>query len=295
MFHDYKVHHRKHYFNEEEHNFRFNVWMANRAKIMEHNANPEKTFTMGTNQFTDLTTEEFLRLYTGANPDLMPAEDEAKTVYYDGVLKLPSSVDWSKKGAVTGVKNQGQCGSCWAFSSTGALEGAYFLKHGSLKSFSEQQLVDCTYGSGNYGCNGGMPYYSFKYWEKDYSEQESDYSYTAKDGSCHYESNKGVTKDTNYYHVSSSDSQIKQGVNARPLSVCVDATPLQHYSSGVVSPNSCSTRINHAVLMVGYDDSKNAWKVKNSWGTGWGLSGYFWIAQGANTCGIRSYVYYPTV
>lgn len=172
MFHDYKVHHRKNYFNEEEHNFRFNVWMDNRAKIMEHNANPDKTFTMGINQFTDLTHEEFIRMYTGANPDLMPKEDESRTVYFDSVIELESSLDWVSKGAVTGVKNQGQCGSCWAFSSTGALEGVYKLKKGSLKSFSEQQLVDCTYGKGNYGCNGGMPYNSFSYWKSYYEELE---------------------------------------------------------------------------------------------------------------------------
>ena len=293
MFHDYKAHHRKTYFNEEEHNFRFHVWRTNRYKIMEHNANPDKTFTMGINQFTDMTSEEFLKHYTGANPDLMPQEEEARTVYYDSVLELPSSVDWSQTGAVTGVKNQGRCGSCWAFSSTGALEGAYYLKNKNLKSLSEQQLVDCTYGKGNYGCNGGMPYNSFRYWEKDLSEQEQDYSYTATDGSCHYDSAKGVTKDANFYHVSASDNQIKQAVAARPLSVCVDATPLQHYSSGVVSHNSCSTRINHAVLMVGY--ANGAWKVKNSWGASWGEKGYFWLEQGYNSCGVQSYVYYPTI
>ena len=295
MFNEFKFHNRKFYFNDEEHNFRFAVWQAARAKIMERNANPERTFDMAINMFADLTTEEFLAHYTGANPDLMPLDDEARTVYFDGVVALDSDIDWTKKGAVTGVKNQGQCGSCWAFSSTGALESAYYLKHNSLESFSEQQLVDCTYGQGNYGCNGGMPYNSFHYLKSHKEEAESSYAYTAKDGSCKYDANKGITGDSNYYHVSASDSQIRQALSGRPLSVCLDATPLQYYSGGIVDASSCSTRINHAVLMTGYKSSDSAWKIKNSWGTGWGESGYFRLKDGGNTCGIQSYVYYPVI
>ena len=296
IFHYFKRTHRKFYFNDDEHNFRFNVWKANRAQIMQHNANPERSYNMEINMFSDLTTEEFLAYYTGANyQELMPEEEEEHTVYFDEEVELESTtIDWSKKGVVTGVKNQGHCGSCWAFSATGALEGVYKLKHGSLKSFSEQQLVDCSTSEGNHGCSGGLPSKAFTYVESKPIEQESDYSYSGKDGSCHYSKSKGVTTIKNYSRVSSSDKQILSALSGRPLSVGLDATPLQHYSSGIVD-GGCSTHHNHATLMVGYKSSENAWKVKNSWGSGWGENGYFRIKAGANTCGIQTQVAYPSL
>ena len=161
LFSDWKAHNRKAYFNAEEHNYRLNVFKNNLQEIRSHNANPEKSFTKGVNMFADLTSAEFKRLYTGAvKPDIL---EEVPEVLYDET-NLASSIDWVSKGGVTAVKNQGACGSCWSFSATGTLENIYFQKHNSLKSFSEQQLVDCTQGQGNYGCNGGWPYLSFRYW-----------------------------------------------------------------------------------------------------------------------------------
>ena len=288
LFNDWKVHNRKVYFNAEEHNYRLNVFKTNLQDIRSHNANPDKKWTKGVNMFTDLTSEEFKRLYTGAvMPDVLEAVPEE---LYDE-SNLQSSVDWTKKGAVTGVKNQGACGSCWSFSATGTLETAYYLSKGSLKSFSEQQLVDCTYGSGNYGCNGGWPYLSFKYWQTSLAEQEGSYPYTARDGSCSYSKSQGVTNSKSYAKVSASASQLMAAVNKQTVSICVDATPLQSYSGGIVTSDSCSTRIDHAVLAVGYDSVSKYFKVKNSWGSGWGESGYFRIEMGPNTCGMLGYMY----
>lgn len=248
IFADWKVHNRKFYFNNEEHNYRMEVFKSNLADIMAHNAKPEKTYTKAINMFSDLTSEEFIHFYTGAKvPELL---EEAEIEIYDET-NVPSSVDWRQKGAVTGVKNQGHCGSCWSFSSTGVFEGAYFQKHGSLKSFSEQQLVDCTYGQGNYGCNGGWPYNALKYMMNG-EELETSYPYTAKDGSCSFSPSKAVAKTTGYKKVSSSTSQLTAAVASQPVSICVDATPMQSYSSGIIMADECTTRINHAVLAVGY-------------------------------------------
>lgn len=156
MFHVWKHHNRKFYFSVQEHNYRYGIFSRNKEDINAHNANQDKTFTKGVNRFSDLTDAEFIRLYTGAVPPEHNMLEEIPTITYDTSFNA-SEIDWTTRGAVTPVKNQGQCGSCWSFSATGTLEGAYYLKKGSLKSFSEQQLVDCTKKLGNQGCHGGWP------------------------------------------------------------------------------------------------------------------------------------------
>ena len=163
MFHDWKHHNRKFYFSVQEHNYRYGIFNRNKEDIIAHNANQDKTFTKGVNRFSDLTDAEFIRLYTGAVLPEHNMLEEIPTITYDTSFNA-SEIDWTTRGAVTPVKNQGQCGSCWSFSATGTLEGAYYLKKGSLKSFSEQQLVDCTKNLGNQGCHGGWPYLAFSYW-----------------------------------------------------------------------------------------------------------------------------------
>jgi C1A family cysteine protease len=215
------------------------------------------------------------------------------------VTGYADSVDWVTKGAVTGVKNQGECGSCWSFSTTGALEGSEFIVNGKLISLSEQQLLDCSRQFGNYGCNGGWPDNAFKYVEQYGIEAESTYPYTAKLGSCRYASGSVAVKLSKYADVTKrSESAFLSALAAQPVSICIDAEQIMSYTSGIYNNANCGTSLDHAVLAVGYDTSAGYIKVKNSWGTTWGESGYIRFAlegNGSGECGIYLQPAVPTV
>jgi len=222
------------------------------------------------------------------------------THVYSG-SSLPSSVDWTTEGAVTGVKNQGQCGSCWSFSATGALEGAYEIATGTLVSISEQQLVDCS--TKNSGCSGGLMDYAFEYMESNDMCTEASYSYTGSAGSCEATScSTGIKAGTvtGYYDVEAdSEEALMEAVSQQPVSVAIEAdqSAFQLYSSGVLTA-TCGTNLDHGVLVVGYGelDGTKYWKVKNSWGSSWGLDGYVLIERGAGSageCGILGQPSYP--
>jgi C1A family cysteine protease len=277
----WKVKNNKKYGTED--GYRLSVFYENYKSVMTHQANPNRTYNKGFTKFMDLTKEEFKAKYlsthvpaTTGNVKVLPTDN------------LPNSVDWRTKGAVTAVKDQGQCGSCWAFSTTGALEGLSFLSGKGLQSFSEQQLVDCSTSEGNQGCNGGLMDYGFSYVKKNGITSESAYPYTAVDGSC--STKGGAFKIGGYVDVAQGDvTQLASAVGGRPVSIAVDAENWQMYSSGVFS--DCSTNLDHGVLLVGYDSQ--AWIVKNSWGEGWGENGYIRLARG-NTCGLANSASYPT-
>jgi len=236
-------------------------------------------------------------------PKLMEGQQER--VLEETVNANPTSWDWRAKGAVTPIKNQQQCGSCWAFSTTGSLEGLNFINNGKLLSFSEQQLVDCSGSYGNEGCDGGWPFWALQYTAANGIELESVYPYTAQDGTCQYNkanvvfTNAGYGNVTNYNEVAMETQLLIQ-----PISVCVEAdqSVFQLYTGGVITSASCGTQLDHAILAVGYASTsagQNYWIVKNSWGPSWGQSGYVYIAKSNSTnsygvCGIAMNVAYPT-
>jgi len=260
---------------------RFGIFKSWVDTIREHNAG-NHTWTMGINQFSDLTPAEFKEKYLSSllfPPGWQPAAEV--TMLPDP--SLPNDIDWRSKGAVTPVKNQGQCGSCWAFSATGAIEGWAVAKGGkSLQSLSEQQFVDCSGSVGNQGCNGGWPDKTIGWAASKGSCSESSYPYTARQGACKQCS--AVTKPAGVSG-GSGESTLAGQLSALPVSVCVDASGgFQSYHGGVFS-GPCGTSINHAILAVGYTSAY--WIVKNSWGTSWGSSGYIYMARGKNLCGVN--------
>jgi cathepsin L len=287
-------------YSAEEFQQRFAAFKWNMDYVRDWNSNNNMT-RLGLNFLADLSNEEYQQIYLGTKID---ASDRLlRAAPFVPTTPLAATVDWRTKGAVTGVKNQGQCGSCWSFSTTGSVEGSYFLKSGKLVSLSEQNLVDCSKSYGNQGCNGGLMDNAFRYIIANHGiDTEASYPYTAKDGTCHFSAaNVGATI-TSYKDVSAgSESALQTAVNSQPVSVAIDASKnsFQLYKSGVYYEASCSSsRLDHGVLAVGYgtDDSSGAayWIVKNSWGTSWGQSGYILMSRNrSNNCGIATQSSYP--
>jgi C1A family cysteine protease len=253
------------------------------------------SYKLRMNQFGDMTKDEFRRI-NGLKKDRRSKSiiSLPKLGADEGHLRAnPTTVDWTTQGVVTPVKNQGNCGSCWAFSTTGSMECDNAIKTGTLTSLSEQQLVDCS--SLNYGCNGGWYERAWDYAEKDGGLcTESAYPYTARDGTC-----KASTCGTKYNKMTSgvytsvqtdSDSALETAAANGCVSVSIEAdqTAFQYYSSGVLTGN-CGCNTDHAVLVVGYGTQSGTeyWKVKNSWGTSWGEQGYVLICRNCNKNGNR--------
>jgi len=279
------------YATKAEFNFRLNIFRRNLAEIEAHNSNPNKTSTMGLNFLADRTDDEKKKMM-----GLLP-NTERKTMSFFNEDNLADSVDWRTKGAVTPVKNQGQCGSCWSFSATGAMEGAHWVATGNLVSLSEQNLVNCSWKQGNLGCNGGLMQRAFTYAQSNPLETEADYPYTATSSilGCKYDKSKGVVAVTSQANVpAGSVSQLMAAISQAPVSVSVDAgsSVFQLYKSGVVTGSACGTQLNHGVLAVGYGTDANGvdyYIVKNSWGAAWGDQGYILLGRedGDGVCGIQ--------
>ena len=293
----------KKYENIEELQTRFQIFRHNLRDIVIHNLDQTQNFTMGVNQFTDLTPEEFKSQWVGGLKTQVGSYG-CKT-FTSGASGVPATVDWRNKGAVTSVKDQGQCGSCWTFSATGAIEGAWAISKGQLVDLSEQELVDCATGVsyGSHGCNGGQMEGAFKFVIANGQCTLASYPYTAKDGTCQ--------KCTAVAHISycsdvkpNDQVSMKAAVAQQPVAVAIEADTryFQSYSGGILTSSSCGTSLDHGVLTVGYgeENGQKYWLVKNSWGTTWGDKGYVKIARSESTndpgiCGIAMDPSFPTV
>jgi len=281
---------------------RFQIFQENKAKVEAHNA-LNKSWKMALNEFADMTAEEFKDTMLGfvRGPPLSFLRSKNGPV--SPITAAPGKTDWRTKNAVTPVKNQMQCGSCWAFSTTGSLEGAMAITTGTLTSLSEQELVDCAGSSGNQGCNGGLMDYAFEWIQQNGLCSEADYRYTGMDGQCRMSTCTPVVKPgqlTGYTDVPSGDEQsLLAAVAQQPVSVAIEADQavFQFYSGGILDNPGCGTQLDHGVLAVGYDNTNNPpyWIVKNSWGSSWGESGYIRMVYGKNECGITLASSYPTV
>jgi C1A family cysteine protease len=280
----------------EEFFAKYEVFKTNFDFVAAHNAG-NHSWTVELNKFADLTRGEFKAIYLGFKPDFRLTQPVR--ALYTGPQAYPSgSLDWSQMGAVTGVKDQGQCGSCWAFSTTGSMEGAIQIKWKVLNSLSEQELVDCGGAYGNLGCNGGLMDRAFKYAEANGLCSEKDYPYTAKNGNCNKAgcTAQPYTKLTGYKDVTTNENSLGAAVDIGPVSVAIEADQqgFQLYKGGVFS-GVCGQNLDHGVLTVGYgtDTGQDYWKVKNSWGTSWGEQGYIRMIRNKDECGIANEPSYP--
>jgi len=298
MFNHWKLSYGKIYATAEEEAHKFEVFTQNFHFVQNWNQDPTQTSQVGLNEYADLNTAEFgalkgcLGMSQPSSP-ILPVPERA----LEEVSAPPASWNWATQGAVTPIKNQQQCGSCWAFSTTGTLEGLNFINNKNLLSFSEQQLVDCSGSYGNEGCDGGWPFWALEYTAAQGIELESSYPYTAQTGTCQYNASAVVFKNAGYGNVTKNNEvALLNAVYSQPISVCVEAdqSVFQLYTGGVITSAACGTQLDHAILATGYATTsagQSYWIVKNSWGSSWGNQGYVWIAKSSSTntngiCGI---------
>uniref|UniRef100_A0A803M8M5 Uncharacterized protein n=1 Tax=Chenopodium quinoa TaxID=63459 RepID=A0A803M8M5_CHEQI len=292
--------HGKKYESAHEMLTRFEIYREN-LKLIRSSNKKALSYKLHVNQFADWRWEEFQRHRLGA------AQNCSATL--KGSHKLtravaPPSQDWRAKGIVSPVKNQGHCGSCWTFSTTGALEAAYAQAFGKNISLSEQQLVDCAGAFNNFGCNGGLPSQAFEYIKYNGGlDTEEAYPYTGKDGECKFSAqNVGVQVHGSVNITLGAEDELKDAVAfVRPVSVAFEVVDgFRFYKEGVYTSTTCGSapmNVNHAVLAVGYgvEDGVPYWIIKNSWGEDWGDNGYFKMEMGKNMCGVATCASYPVV
>jgi C1A family cysteine protease len=280
----------KSYTNASEYEYRLSVFSDNLVRINKQNE--EHTLVsgaavFGVTQFSDLTEQEFKSRYLTA----VPQPTVGEVVTFEG--ETAAEIDWRTKDVLTRVKDQGQCGSCWAFSATEAIESFAKLANRALIELAPQQITSCD--KTDAGCNGGWPYNAYNYVKSAGGiESEGAYPYTSgstgKTGNCNFDSGKVAISLNGYKSVATGENNLEAALNVGPVSVCVDANSWGSYRGGILS--TCGTSVDHCVQAVGY--TSDYWVIRNSWGTSWGENGFMRIARGRNLCLISSYVTYPT-
>ncbi|XP_010017507.1 PREDICTED: cathepsin S isoform X1 [Nestor notabilis] len=294
----------KEYRHKKEEWDRRATWERNLRLVTLHNLEHSlglHSYTLGMNHLGDMTSKEVAALLTGLS--ITPRSQRITTSHLQPSSQLPDTVDWREKGCVTNVKNQGACGSCWAFSAVGALEAQVKLKTGTLVSLSTQNLVDCSVSYGNRGCSGGFMTTAFQYIiDNNGIDSDESYPYKAENGTCQYNASTRAATCSKYVELPHADEEaLKDAVaNVGPVSVAIDATQPTFflYKSGVYDDPQCSQEVNHGVLIIGYGtlDNKDYWLVKNSWGVRFGDEGYIRMVRNhKNHCGIASYASYPLI
>ncbi|KAH8374997.1 hypothetical protein KR200_010717 [Drosophila serrata] len=298
LFHKFQVRFGRRYVSTAERQMRLRIFRQNLKTIEELNANEMGSAKYGITEFADMTSSEYKERTGLWQRDAAKATGGAQAAVpaYSG--ELPKEFDWRKKNAVTQVKNQGSCGSCWAFSVTGNIEGLYALKYGELKEFSEQELLDCD--TTDSACNGGLMDNAYKA-IKDIGglEYEAEYPYKAKKNQCHFNKTMSHVQVSGFVDLPAGNETAMQEwlVANGPISIGLNANAMQFYRGGVSHPWKalCSKKnLDHGVLVVGYgvSDYPNFhktlpyWIVKNSWGPRWGEQGYYRVYRGDNTCGV---------
>jgi len=298
------------YATDAEYNLRLNVFKNNLDLIAQKNRDAvaaKSDTTFGITQFADYTPAEFKAKYLSKVPAVPDRSLPVAPLYTDAELAaLPSTYDWRQHGAVTAVKNQGDCGSCWSFSTTGNVEGQWFLAGNTLTALSEQNLVDCDHQCMDYdnetscdqGCDGGLQPNAYSYIIKNGGiDTEQSYPYLGADGTCQFKESNVGAKISNWTMVSSNETQMAMYlVQHGPLAIAADAVEWQFYIGGVFDL-PCGKSLDHGILIVGYGNQTTIfgkgtdfWIVKNSWGGSWGEEGYLKIRRGTGECGLNTFV-----
>jgi C1A family cysteine protease len=294
QFIEFQAKYGKVYGNANEYKYRLGIFADNLQRAEKMNSENENT-EFGVTKFMDMTPEEFRANVLMTTVPPLRNSKQGPYHYSKFNASAPSSFDWrSKSGVVTPVYNQGQCGSCWAFSATENIESQWALGGHTLTSLSMQQIVDCD--KMDYGCGGGWPYHAYEYViSAGGQDSYASYPYTAENGACVFKSADVVAKLRSWTYVtqSESESEMVDYLYAHgPLSVCVDAASWMYYTGGVFMASACSTSIDHCVEAIGYNIGASTpyWIIRNSWGTDWGIAGYMQLQYGQDACAVAQVV-----